>query len=92
MLWGFSLWWVLAAAAITWGSRAGAFTHSPADWSYVFPLAGLSLATIELSRLWDALPLQWLGATFAILLFAVWITVTTDTLRQRGRSRALATD
>ncbi|MCH9719388.1 MAG: hypothetical protein K0U60_05910 [Actinomycetia bacterium] len=92
LLWGFSLWWVLAAAAITWGSRAGAFTHSPADWSYVFPLAGLSLATIELSRLWDALPLQWLGATFAILLFAVWITVTTDTLRQRGRSRALATD
>ena len=90
LLWGFSLWWVLAAAAITWGSRSGAFTHSPADWSYVFPLAGLSLATIELSRLWEVLALQWLGAAFAILLFAVWITIAADTLRHRGRSRAPA--
>ena len=92
LLWGFSLWWVLAAAAITWGSRAGAFTHSPADWSYVFPLAGLSLATIELSRLWKVLPLQWLGAAFAILLFAVWIAITADTLRNSRGSRTLAAD
>lgn len=92
LLWGFSLWWVLAAAAITWGSRTRAFTHSLADWSYVFPLAGLSLATIELSQVWDALPLQWLGAIFALILFAVWLTIAADTLRRRGRQPAVALD
>jgi tellurite resistance protein TehA-like permease len=75
LLWGFSLWWFLAAALLTWRSRTGAVTYTPADWGYVFPSAALTLATLVLGRNWDSSLMVAIGGAFAVVLLAVWCLV-----------------
>ncbi len=81
LLWGFSLWWLLAAVVISWSARAAAFTHTPADWGYVFPPAAMTLATVTLGRVWDSPAMQALGTVFAGFLLVTWVTVSVGTFR-----------
>jgi tellurite resistance protein TehA-like permease len=87
LLWGFALWWIAAAGAITWRARSAAITHQPADWAYVFPPAALTLATLTFGRVWGATPLSVLGSGFAVVLLGVWLAVVGDTVRNRATAR-----
>lgn len=85
LLWGFSLWWIAAATAITWDARGSALTSTPADWAYVFPPAAVTIATLVLARVWDSLAMELLGALFAVALLTVWILVGSDAVRRATR-------
>lgn len=81
MLWGFSLWWVVAAAVLTSHAGRAALTGTAADWGYVFPSAAMVIGTLTLARWWNSSMVEWLGAALGLLLVVVWATVTLSSLR-----------
>lgn len=81
VLWGFAVWWILAAGLVTWHNRGAVLHGGPSDWAYVFPPAAMTIATLTLARRWDAWAIEALGVLFSLLLAAVWVVVARASVR-----------
>jgi tellurite resistance protein TehA-like permease len=82
VLWGFALWWILAAGLLTWHNRGDVLRRGPGDWAYVFPPAAMTIATLTLARRWDSGAIELLGVLFSLLLLLVWAVVAGASLRR----------
>ena len=81
-LWGFGIWWLVAAIVLLAGYlRHGPLPYGLGWWAFTFPLGAFTVATLTLARAWHLTVLEWAGAALFILLAAFWLTVTARTLR-----------
>lgn len=87
MLWGFALWWIAAAAIVTSHAGRGAFRFSPSSWSYVFPPAAMTLATLTLGRHWNSGFMEIMAVAFALLLLAITAAVVAGSIRAIRQDR-----
>lgn len=81
MMWGFALWWIAAAAIVTSHAGRGAFRFSPSAWSYVFPPAAMTLATLTLGRKWDSGFMEVMSVVFALVLLTITTAVVSGSIR-----------
>jgi tellurite resistance protein TehA-like permease len=88
MLWGFALWWVLAAGLATWHTRGAVLRGRPSDWGYVFPPAALTIATVVLGRRWGSDLVEALAVVFSAALLVVWGAVAWSAARSGGNGGA----
>ncbi len=77
VLWGFAMWWLLAAIVITRHAGRGAMTRTAADWGFVFPSAAMVIATLTLARRWESALVEALGLILGAALALVWVGVIT---------------
>lgn len=88
MIWGFALWWLGAAAVLNLGDYFGKdptqrkkdYSFAPSEWAFVFPPAALTIATIELARLWSSSLVELIGVGMATLMTGVWVVVLSRAL------------
>lgn len=80
-LWGFALWWLVTALALTRNAGAQALVFTPGSWSFVFPMAALSLATVSLSRLWESDAILWLALLLSSMTAVMWCYVAAGAVR-----------
>lgn len=90
-LWGFALWWLLTAVLITYHAGRQALAFTPSSWSFVFPMAALSLATVSLSRIWESAAVEVLAVLLATATALLWLYVASGALRwARSKFRGLS--
>lgn len=75
LLWGFGLWWLVAALLLTIHHGRGALTFTPGSWAYVFPMSAITLAGASLAMVWDSRAVAWVSAVLAVFTLLVWTTV-----------------
>src|SRR5262249_2012781 len=86
-VWGFTIIWLLLAAAITVRTARHGLPFSPTWWSFTFPVGTLVTGTSELALQTHAHFLTWASVALYALLVAAWITVATRTARGLLRGR-----
>lgn len=80
-LWGFGLWWLVAAILLLGRYlRAGGFPYGIGWWAFTFPVGAYTVDTLTLARVWQVGALEWFGALLFLLLGAFWLVVTMRTL------------
>ena len=73
-LWLLCFWWfALSTAAIVQGRRG--LEVNVTLWSFIFPNAGLVLATIQLGKAYDSPAILWLTSVMTGVLFVGWVVV-----------------
>jgi C4-dicarboxylate transporter/malic acid transport protein len=80
LLWGYGLWWLAIAAAVTLRYAASGIPFNLGWWGYTFPLGVYAVATLRLSRLIPFWPFSAFGALLVALLAAIWLCVAARTL------------
>lgn len=85
LLWGFGLWWLLLASAITLGHARTGAPFNLGWWAYVFPLGVYTLVTLRLAAQFDLAPLMIFGRLLTAALLLAWLIVATRTLRGAWR-------
>jgi tellurite resistance protein TehA-like permease len=82
MLWGFGLWWLVAAILLLAGYlRAGRLPYSVGWWAFTFPLGAYAAATLTLARAWQSGVLEGFAVTLFVGLAFFWVVVSLGTLR-----------
>lgn len=79
MLWGFGLWWLATAIALTLRYRHEAFPFAMSWWAFTFPLGAYTVATFVLGDAYDLGVLTGFGFALWILLMGFWIVVAART-------------
>ncbi|CAO1601201.1 hypothetical protein XANCAGTX0491_004868 [Xanthoria calcicola] len=78
-LWLFAFWFfALSAVAVALGGRK--LTPNYAWWSFIFPNAGLTLATIQLGKAYDSPAINYLCSVMTGALFLGWLFVSASLL------------
>ncbi len=81
MLWGFGVWWLIAASLLlVHYLRSGPLPFGIGWWGFTFPLGAFTVATLSLASAWDLRSLQWIGAGLFVLLLCFWLVVAWRTL------------
>ncbi|PWN50824.1 hypothetical protein IE53DRAFT_77638 [Violaceomyces palustris] len=92
LLWSVSAWfWALTMVSILAG-----LIQEPQEmrfilgwWAFVFPNVGFTIATIELSKVFDSSALGWLASGMTILIFAAWLFVLTFNIEAVVKGRIM---
>jgi C4-dicarboxylate transporter/malic acid transport protein len=81
-LWGFGVWWLVAALTVlvVHYLRHG-IPYEVGWWGFLFPLGAYTILTIVLARAWHLAWLEWTGAALFVLLGLLWIFVFGATIR-----------
>lgn len=90
---GFSLWWLAVVGLLTVRLRSEAMRFSPASWSFVFPLAAVAVASGELARTWQSVPMVVVALLMAALGIVVWgivLSMSLGWIRARITAEAAA--
>jgi C4-dicarboxylate transporter/malic acid transport protein len=86
-LWGFGLWWLVAAALLLARYlRQGPLPYGLGWWAFTFPLGAFTVATLTVARSWRVAPVEWLGLGLFVLLMAFWLVVAVRTAWAVGAS------
>jgi len=76
ILWGFGLWWIVAAAMLLIHYlRSGPIPYGIGWWGFTFPIGAYTVATVSLAKAWSLSGLDWAGAVLFILLGLFWLVV-----------------
>jgi C4-dicarboxylate transporter/malic acid transport protein len=79
MMWGFGLWWMVAALVVLRRGYAR-LPFSLSWWGFTFPLAAWTIATIALGTTWESNLLAAVGVVATTVLLALWLFVATRTV------------
>jgi C4-dicarboxylate transporter/malic acid transport protein len=79
-LWGFGLWWLATAIALTARYLRKPFPFAMSWWAFTFPLGAYTVATFVLGDAYDAGYLTGFAFALWIPLVAVWAVVLVRTL------------
>jgi C4-dicarboxylate transporter/malic acid transport protein len=79
MMWGFGLWWMVAALVVLRRGYAR-LPFSLSWWGFTFPLAAWTIATIVLGRAWDSGLVTAVGVIATVALLGLWGYVATRTV------------
>ncbi len=79
-LWGFGLWWLAIAIALTLRYLRQPFPFAMSWWAFTFPLGAYTVATFLLGDAFDAGYLTAFGFVLWILLVAFWSVVLVRTI------------
>ena len=92
LLWGFGLWWLMAALVLTRHQGRRSLSFTPGSWAYVFPLSAISLASADLARIWGSALVAVVGIALVAFTFVVWSIVAVTGVRwvRTGRRAAIA--
>jgi C4-dicarboxylate transporter/malic acid transport protein len=75
-LWGFGVWWLVAAALLlVHYLRSGPIPYGIGWWAFTFPLGAYTVATLSLAKAWGLSGLEWAGAGLFVLLVLFWLVV-----------------
>ena len=75
-LWGFGVWWIVAAALLlVHYLRSGPIPYAIGWWAFTFPLGAYTVATLSLAKAWSLTGLAWAGAGLFVLLGVFWLVV-----------------
>ena len=73
-LWLLCFWFfALSTVAVVHGSRK--MTPNLTWWGFIFPNAGLTMATIQLGKAYDSPGIKYLASVMTAILFLGWIAV-----------------
>lgn len=73
-IWLLAVWYFsITTVAILHGCRRMSFNLS--WWAFVFPNAGLTLATIQIANTLDSTGIKWVTSAMTAVLFAMWVFV-----------------
>jgi tellurite resistance protein TehA-like permease len=76
----FSFWFFcISTVAVIAGIRQMSFTLN--WWAFIFPNAGLTLAVIELGKVYNSPGINWVASVLTILLVVMWIIVVIANIR-----------
>ncbi len=80
-LWGFGVWWLVAAAILLVRYLSyGPLPYSVGWWALTFPLGAYTVATLALAQAWGLSWLNWAGAGLFVLLGVFWVVVAAGTI------------
>jgi tellurite resistance protein TehA-like permease len=79
MMWGFGLWWMIAALVVLRRGYAR-LPFSLSWWGFTFPLAAWTIATIVLGHAWDSGLVTAVGVVATVALLGLWGYVATRTV------------
>jgi C4-dicarboxylate transporter/malic acid transport protein len=79
MMWGFGLWWMVAALVVLRRGYAR-LPFSLSWWGFTFPLAAWTIATIVLGHAWDSGLVTAVGVVATAALLGLWGFVATRTV------------
>ena len=80
VLWGFGLWWITIAIALTIHYLGKPFPFAMSWWAFTFPLGAFTVSTFVLGDAYDAGYLAWFGFALWALLVAFWVVVLVRTI------------
>jgi len=76
----FSFWFFcISTVAVIAGIRQMSFTLN--WWAFIFPNAGLTLAIIQLGKVYKSPGVDWVASVLTILLVVMWLLVTVANIR-----------
>ncbi|KAL8845650.1 MAG: hypothetical protein Q9221_009186 [Calogaya cf. arnoldii] len=85
-LWLFAFWFfALSSVAVALGSKK--LTPNYTWWSFIFPNAGLTLATIQMGKAYDSPAINYLCSVMTAALFLGWLFVCVSLLNALRRGR-----
>ncbi|KAI4169561.1 MAG: hypothetical protein LQ346_008956 [Caloplaca aetnensis] len=85
-LWLFAFWFfALTTVAVVLGSRK--LTPNYTWWSFIFPNAGLTLATIQMGKAYDSPAINYLCSVMTAALFLGWLFVSASLLNAVRKGR-----
>ncbi len=91
ILWGFGLWWLAAVAVVLVAYlRRGVLPYGLGWWAFTFPLGAFTASTLALGRGWHSGWLEGFAAVLFLALLAVWVVVSSATLRAMRSGAAFA--
>lgn len=81
-LWGFGLWALGLAVAVTLHyHRRGGIPFSLSWWAFIFPLAAYTLGTMKVAEFFAAPAIRWYGMALTVLLAVLWAATAVLTVR-----------
>lgn len=82
LLWGFGLWWLVTAAALTLSAaRRGELPFALSWWAFTFPLGAFVAASWRLGTQLALPPIVAVGALALALLAGLWLVTFVRTVR-----------
>lgn len=81
LLWGYGLWWLGLAVAITFNHLRQGLPFNLGWWGYTFPIGVYAVATLRLSSIFPLPALTVFGEVLVMALAAVWVVVVVRTSR-----------
>jgi tellurite resistance protein TehA-like permease len=81
LLWGYGLWWLGLAVAITINHLRRGLPFNLGWWGYTFPIGVYAVATLRLSSIFPLPALTVFGEVLVVALAAVWVVVVVRTSR-----------
>jgi len=81
LLWGYGLWWLGLAVAITINHLRQGLPFNLGWWGYTFPIGVYAVATLRLSSIFPLPALAGFGEVLVAALAAIWIVVACRTCR-----------
>lgn len=90
-LWGFGLWALGLAVAITWHyARRGGVPFSLSWWAFIFPLAAYTLSAMRVADYFGSGVIKVYAAALTLLLVALWSVTTVLTVKGVWSGRLFA--
>lgn len=89
LLWGYGLWWLLAAMMMTVHYVRHGLPFNMGWWGLTFPLGVYTGSTLVLGQRLQFAPLGITGAALALLLFTLWAVVLIRTVRGLSQGQLL---
>jgi C4-dicarboxylate transporter/malic acid transport protein len=80
LLWGYGLWWLSIAIAVTLRYASSGIPFNLGWWGYTFPLGVYALSTLRLSHIVPFAPFALFGTLLVGLLAIIWLCVAARTL------------
>jgi C4-dicarboxylate transporter/malic acid transport protein len=80
-VWGFAMFWLTIAAAITIRAARTGLPFSLTWWSFTFPVGTTVTGTSELAAHTGSLALGWIAVALFLLLVSAWLTAAANTVR-----------
>ena len=80
LLWGYGLWWMGLAVAITLKHLREKLPFNLGWWGYTFPLGVFSVTTLRLGAVLPVPALEEAGVVLVVALAAIWLVVAGRTL------------
>jgi C4-dicarboxylate transporter/malic acid transport protein len=89
LLWGYGLWWLAIALAVTIRYFRNGVPFNLGWWGYTFPLGVYAVSTLRLAHVVPFAPFEILGSVLVACLAAIWICVAFRTAIGAWRGQLL---
>lgn len=84
----FGFWFFcISLVAVVAGIRHMSFTLN--WWAFIFPNAGLTLAIIQLGKVYRSHEIDWIASVMTVLLVVLWIVVATANVKAVWQRRIM---